>query len=427
VARVNSRRRDRAAQPRVGLFGLLGDGNIGNDASMEAVLEYLRVEHPGAIVDAMCPGPAHIAREYGIDAVSLYWRPKRADRLPRLVALTLMAVTRLVDAARIAAWVRRHEVVLVPGMGVLEASLPLRPWELPYAMFWLCASGRLFRTKVALVSVGATMINQRVTRWLLNSAARLAYYRTYRDDRSLDAMTRRGVDTTHDKVYPDLVFGIAAPAYEPGDPRTVGIGVMTYYGTNDDRAQAADVHAAYVASMQSFVRWLVGSGRRVRLLVGDRADDLVVQEILADVQAHWPDIDPGVVVAEPVASLADLIKAMIPVATIVATRFHNVMCALKLTKPVVSLGYAPKNLALMAEMGLSDYCQNASNIDVELLIQQFTDIEARWCQLRPAIMERNAANIELQHRQFAELSAKLFGPANNGPLLRELAKSARPD
>ena len=31
-----------AAAPRVGLFGYLGSGNIGNDASMEAVLRYLR-------------------------------------------------------------------------------------------------------------------------------------------------------------------------------------------------------------------------------------------------------------------------------------------------------------------------------------------------------------------------------------------------
>ena len=67
---------------------------------------------------------------------------------------------------RTASWVRRHDVVIVPGAGVLEASLPLWPWGMPYAMFLLSASGRLFGTKVALVSVGAGIINQRATRWL---------------------------------------------------------------------------------------------------------------------------------------------------------------------------------------------------------------------------------------------------------------------
>jgi len=39
------------------LFGILGAGNIGNDASMASTLRYLRAEHPDAIVDAMCSDP----------------------------------------------------------------------------------------------------------------------------------------------------------------------------------------------------------------------------------------------------------------------------------------------------------------------------------------------------------------------------------
>ena len=42
-----------APAPRVGLFGLLGSGNIGNDASLESVLSYLRASHPDAIVDGV--------------------------------------------------------------------------------------------------------------------------------------------------------------------------------------------------------------------------------------------------------------------------------------------------------------------------------------------------------------------------------------
>ncbi|MGW2228622.1 polysaccharide pyruvyl transferase family protein, partial [Streptomyces formicae] len=41
---------------RVGVFGLLGSGNLGNDGSLEAVLGYLRTEHPDAPVDALCGG-----------------------------------------------------------------------------------------------------------------------------------------------------------------------------------------------------------------------------------------------------------------------------------------------------------------------------------------------------------------------------------
>src|SRR5207248_1546058 len=41
---------------RVGVFGLLGSGNLGNDGSLEAVLGYLRTEYPDARLGA-CSAP----------------------------------------------------------------------------------------------------------------------------------------------------------------------------------------------------------------------------------------------------------------------------------------------------------------------------------------------------------------------------------
>ena len=410
TVRAFTGRRDRsAAVPRVGLFGLLGSGNIGNDASMESVLRYLKADHPDAMLDAMCKGPEWLRGQYGIEAVPLLWYHKYEQRVSGVTATALKVLGKGVDAFRTASWVRRHDVVIVPGMGVLEATLPLRPWLTPYAMFLLCASGRIFGTKVALVSVGANVINQRLTGWLFNLAARLAFYRSYRDHGSREAMRQRGLDTTQDHVFPDLVFGSPAPPYDPGDAQTVGVGVMEYYGSNDDRRNADAIHASYVEKMKFFVRWLVDSGRRIRLLVGQVSDDSVVQEILADLRAHRPDLEPTWVIAEPVTSFAELTRAMAPVGTVVATRYHNVVCALKLCKPTISLGYAAKNVELMADMGLSDFCQFLNTLDVDLLIEQFMELESRSAQLRPTIAERNLANARLLDDQFAMLSAVLFG------------------
>jgi polysaccharide pyruvyl transferase WcaK-like protein len=402
------RGRASAAAPRVGLFGLLGTGNIGNDASMEAVLSYLRAEHSDAAVDAMCRGPEYVRVHYGIEAIPLLWYQKYEQRAAGVTLIALKVLTKAVDAFRTASWVRRHDVVIVPGMGVLEATLPLRPWQTPYAMLLLCASGRIFGTKVALVSVGANVMNQRLTRWLFSWAARLACYRSYRDIGSREAMRRLGVDTTRDPIYPDLVFAIPAPPYDPGDAQTVGVGVMAYRGSNDDRGQADEIYASYVEKMSFFVRWLVDSGRRVRLFVGDAADNRALQEILADLQRNRPDLEPAWVVAEPVTSFAELTRAMVPVGTVVATRYHNVICALKLAKPTISLGYAAKNVAVMADAGLSEFCQFTNQLDVDLLIKQFTELESRSAQLRQKIAERNVANARLLDDQFATLSAMLF-------------------
>ena len=335
-------------------------------------------------------------------------------------AIAFKALGKGIDAFRTASWVRRHDVVIVPGVGALEATMPnVRPWGTSYAMFLACASGRLFGTKVALVNVGASPISQWLTRWLSTSAARLAFYRSYRDTMSRDAMRQRGLDTTQDDIYPDFVFSIPAPPYEPGDAQTVGVGVMDYYGTNDDRRQAGELHASYVEKMKFFVQWLVDSGRKVRLFVGDTngSDDSVVQEIVADLRESRPDIDPTWVVAEPLSTYADLMQAMLAVGSVVAMRYHNVLCALRLCKPTVSIGYSSKNDALMADMGLAEFCQSARSLDVGRLIEQFTEVESRSAQLRQTLAERNAANEQLLEQQFPKLSALLFpaaGPVRTG-------------
>jgi hypothetical protein len=49
-------------------------------------------------------------------------------------------------------------------------------------------------------------------------------------------MQQAGVDVTHDHVYPDLAFALRVPLAGPGDPLTIGVGIMGFYGINEDRA-----------------------------------------------------------------------------------------------------------------------------------------------------------------------------------------------
>lgn len=392
-----------AVAPRVGLFGLLGVGNTGNDGSLEAVLSYLQNEHPSAILDCLCSGPEEVTARYGILASRWHWY-HLDGRTVFGVGVFLKFLGLGVDAFRMASWVRRHDVVIVSGTGVLESLVPIRPWQTPYRMFVLCASGKMLGTKVALVSVGATVNHQRLARWLVTTAARLAYYRSFRDSVSRDSMRQMGLDTSGDAVYPDLAFALPAPGGNHDATGTVGVGVMDYWGANEDRRRADDLHSSYVEKMKRFVAWLVEGGHTVRLLTGDPADERVVQEILAG----WHGLDPSPVVAEPVYSLLELMQQIASVDIVVATRFHNVVSALKLAKPTLSIGYATKHDVLMADMGLPEFCQQVKSLDVVRLIEQFTQLESRSAQLRQTLAERNAVQAQLVGRQFAELSAVLF-------------------
>jgi polysaccharide pyruvyl transferase WcaK-like protein len=402
-----------APAPRVGLFGLLGSGNIGNDASMEAVLGYLGSYHPDAVLDVMCMGSEQVRAIYGIDTTPLLWYQKYDQRASGARAVVLKVIGKAADTFRIAAWVRRHDVVIVPGMGVLEASLPLHPWGVPYTMFLLSASGRLFKTKVALVGVGAGLINQRMTRWLFLGAAKLAFFRSYRDLQSRAVLQQQGLDASSDPVHPDLVFSLPSSP-EPGNPEVVGVGLMAYYGSNDDRGRADEVYASYLGNVESFIRWLLDGGRRVRLFYGDAVDEPAVQQVITDLREYQSDPGSSRLVAERVTSYAELSRAMAPVGTVVATRYHNVICALQLGKPTISLGYAKKNVVLMEDMGLPEFCQYAHSIDVGKLIEQFTKLESNADQVRTMLAERNADQARLLADQFAALDVLRF-PAGGSP------------
>ncbi|MFJ8233323.1 polysaccharide pyruvyl transferase family protein [Streptomyces sp. NPDC094448] len=390
---------------RVGVFGLLGSGNLGNDGSLEAVLGYLRTRHPEAVVDALCGGPETVTARYGIPATRLHWYRGEYRTASRAGSVAAKALGKLVDAFRTAAWVRRHDVVIVPGMGVLEATLPLRPWGFPYSLFLLCAAGRLTGTRTALVGVGAAPIGSRPTRTLVRWSARLAAYRSYRDTGSRDAIRAMGVDTTHDEVYPDLAFALPAPrtaAPGPsGPPGPVCVGVMAFHGGNDDRARADEIHRRYLDGTIRFVRALAEDGRPVRLLTGDAVDAPVVAAVL-------DAVDSPLVTAADAASLTDLMKETAAADTVVATRYHNLICALKAGTPTLAVGYAAKSDALMAGMGLGAYCHPARELDADRLLEQFRMLEREAAAVRRILTEQNLAAARRLEQQFTTLTAVLF-------------------
>jgi polysaccharide pyruvyl transferase WcaK-like protein len=381
---------------------------------MEAVLDYVRSHHPAAVVDAMCSGPDQVTARYGIPAIPMFWFDRYKVRISGPAGSLVKLPSRLIDVFRIASWVRRHEAVIVPGAGVLEASLPLRPWDTPYGLLLVSASGKLWGTRVAYVSVGVGAIQKRFTRWFSNSAARLATYRSYRDTGSRDEMCARGLDTSSDAVYPDLAFALPVPADHragEGDWTTIGLGIMAYRGSNDDRHQAEAIHSQYVHDMKAIVSWLIDSGRKVRLLIGDTngSDDAVAVDILADVFRSRPQLDQSWLGVEPVSTFNELMEAMEPLGAVIATRYHNLIAALKLSKPTIAIGYSPKHFALMADMGLAEYCHSVSTLDIKRLGSQFLEIEARAGQVQRALLARNAATTELLDNMFGELDSVLFG------------------
>lgn len=397
---------------RVGLFGLLGQGNLGNDGSMEAVLGYLRTAHAEATVDALCSDPDALTARYDIPAENLRWYvPSRtAASGPRAIAGRVLGLGlgMAVDAWRIPAWVRRHDAVIVPGMGVLETTVPIRPWKTPYWMFLLCVSGRILGTRVALASVGANVTRHRATRLLIAAAVRSAHYCSFRDQLSRDALRQMGVQTAGDSVSPDVAFSLAPPAGIRCVPGSVGLGVMDYSGDNDETAEADQLRANYLEQLKHFTRWLVDNGHPVRLFSSDTADQPVIAEIAADVRAQRPGLDPALLTADPADTVTGVMRQIASVETVVATRYHNVLYALLQAKPVLALAYGAKHEQLMADAGLPGWFLPCRSLRAAQLIEKFTALERDAARLRRTITDRNAVKAGLVRGQLATMCAAIL-------------------
>jgi polysaccharide pyruvyl transferase WcaK-like protein len=211
------------------------------------------------------------------------------------------------------------------------------------------------------------------------SAMRMATYRSYRDGWSRAYMQAIGFDSAADPVCPDLAFGLETPAPRTeakGESLTVGLGIMTYYGWHNDPEAGAAIFESYLGKIERFILGLLERGHNVRLLIGDINDKTALEALLARLRATRPGMTDAQLCAPPIASLIDVMSIIAGCDLVVATRFHNVVGALALGKPVISIGYAQKNDMLLAEMGLSAFCQHIETLDFGQLVQQFDKLAA---------------------------------------------------
>jgi polysaccharide pyruvyl transferase WcaK-like protein len=410
-----SRQAERSAKPAtIALFGLFGCGNLGNDASLEAMIDFLRSARPDASLFCVCHEPDLVAKTFSIETVPINWSRHLTGSMRTLNRLFLKIPGKLADLAQTLRYIRSADVMIIPGTGILD-DFGERPHGMPLDILRWCLAARIVGAKVAFVSIGAGPIRNRLSLWLMTAAARLAHYRSYRDNLSKDFMEGVGFDASRDPVYPDVVFRLPSPDVRSvkrshSGHLIVGVGVMSYYGWYGYAEGGKAIFSAYIGKLAEFVTYLLDKGHDVRLLTGELGDKIAVDALVTAVRQARRDVSEERIVAEPSFSLHDLMRQMSGTDLVVATRFHNIVCALKLGKPTISLGYAKKNDVLMAEMGLAEYCQHVEHFEIGALIDQFEAMMHRRKDYQAQLAEHNRRFRQQLDEQEAFLMSEYLDP-----------------
>ena len=369
----------------VKFFGHFGSPNHGNESTLLAILARLRSLYPQGEFRCICTDPNALLARHGIEGIPITTREARIwDReipLGRRVPMALVGLgAELREYARVFKHLKGTDVLIIPGTGLVTDAFGIYHWG-PYSQFKWVLMAKLRRSRVLFVSVGAGPIHRPTGRVLAKATLSLADYRSYRDNASRDYLNGIGFPAACDRVYPDLVFGLPDEMLAEDDARpdatrrVVGLGLMEYSGSYSAADPRQQTYTAYLEALATFATWLLEREYDIRLLLGDGGDSIVIDEFEAVLQDRLGSYDEGRIIEQPITSIEDLLAGLAASDVVVATRFHNVLMAMLLNKPVIAISFHHKCSSLMSDMNLSDYCHEIGDMDAERLIEQFETLE----------------------------------------------------
>jgi polysaccharide pyruvyl transferase WcaK-like protein len=391
---------------RIGLLGQFGSGNTGNDGSLEAMLNFLRSAKSDAQIVCICSNPTAIAERFGVDAISIGGASADGKWFGRINRLLADVPRRLTTLCSVFTQLQGVDVLAIPGTGILD-DFQENAFGWPFVVFRWCLAARLRGVRVAFVSIGAGPIEGSLSRWFLKKAAQMAGYRSYRDDFSLRYVEKIGIDVRNDKRYPDLAFSLPSPSLPQklGARPTVGVGVMDYHGWSKVDANGETIHDRYTDKLAAYIVWLLKKDFDVRLLTGDLRDDSAVGRVVKKIASTAKNVPMERITTTRSSNLQELMQDIACTDFVVVSRYHNVVCALKLGRPIISLSYNQKNDYLLSQFGQADYCEQIETFDLERL-EQMTD---RIVQNLKAIREQIDACNKSVREKLAEQERFLLG------------------
>lgn len=405
---------------KIAFYGLFGQQNLGNDCTLQAILYHVRKHLPDVETICICTGPEDTSVRFKISAFPISqpypkWLNSKAwvglnkpfMRLIKKLFIRLpMELLSWVTAFKI---LKDVQLVIAPGTGLLT-DYATKPLGIPYDVFKWSMIAKLCRCQVLFINVGAGPIYHRFSRWFIIFSLSMAAYRSYRDNYSKKYIKNLGFDNTNDDIYPDLAFSLPKDLL-PGslnlekEKLVIGVGLKDYYGRQGlKKSGGEDSYSEYINKIGNFVIWLLNHEYIVRLLIGDsRYDNHVKADVLEFISRHEPVNGFARIVNDPINSVEDLMSQISQTDVVVSPRFHNIILGLMLQKPVISLSYNEKFESLMAEFGMSEYCQNLDSLDVDSLIKQLKTIEYNNETLKHNIFDKTKEYRRVLEEQYKNI------------------------
>ena len=180
---------------------------------------------------------------------------------------------------------------------------------------------------------------------------------------------------------------------------------MPYWGPRADPAERNWVfYQGFIDRFATFAASLVRDSYRLTLFGTDiGVDPIAIEDLQLSLLTHH---DVATAEYKAVRSTEELFSSMSAVDYVVTCRFHGVVFAHLLNKPVLALSPHPKVVTLMNDLGLSKYCMDIGTFDPAVFADKFASLVADTDEVKC----RMSASLAKYRSQLMSQFDELFTP-----------------
>lgn len=269
-------------------------------------------------------------------------------------------------------------------------------WFQPYNIFKFCFLGRLSKTPVYIVGVGADLLRGRSAKLFAGWAVRLASYVSFRDRQSQELIRSIGVNR-ETQICPDPAYGLNLGALVNSQPGVtikgrIGLNPMGFCDSRVWPRNDTAAYESYLNKLTEFCLWALQDAYTIELFTTDLGIDKFALTDLRDALLRTdPSLEAtGRLVYRPLLSLPAVLEQMGGFEFVITSKFHGVVFCHLLEKPLIALSYLPKIDYLMNAIEQCEYCLNIETVCTKALIATFLRLVGNKSRIIPHLHETAA-------------------------------------
>ena len=423
------------AETKIGLLHHVGGGNLGDDATLEAVAGNIRRRWPKAEIVAFSMNPDDTETRHGImshpiqrkgwtigykpagtEATlkktvkalirkyrTVFYALRAINQIVRLPSEVLRELSFLVSSRRN---IKSFDLLVISGGGQLTEKDG--PWAFPYTIFKWVVLARSAGVRCIFLNVGAGPLARPLSKFFVTRALRAADYVSLRDDKSRALVHEIGF-TGETRVCPDSAYGLDAAttkgsAVERSSRPIVGFAPMPYPDSRGSTEEGRIAYDEFIRKLAIFASWLLGQSYALKIFGTDiGVDPLAIEDLQTALLNHHGITPSQYSVSDSIKSTQALLATMSGMDYVVTCRFHGVVFAHLLNKPILAIAHHPKVTDLMTSLELSSYCVDIRDFDLNLLAKRFSAMVTNADEIKSRMAASLTRNRQRLKSQFDEL------------------------